>query len=434
MELIVVLAIITMLVGIGLGAYIRLSAERTFEGHATSVAELLSLGKVISQRTNSPVMVQCDPYENSVRVVRETTITLFRFEDVSGGTVTGTGGMEGLIKNAQSVAGYIGMGLEFGTQEGLKCSNSYVEFSSNYLLSPPGGLLIEAWIYPGDFNGERFKQLLGKTSEDEKENKTKTKEKDTFKKRYLEEHRFYIVELREAYYLRLTESYALEFGIVPEETAYPFRTRNGVIKANMWNHIVVRYEVDDLRIYVNGVNVSVFWVSDEYRMIPLYKMKESQRELTMPKRIPETDQPFYISAPGDSFYGVIDEVRIGAIAPVEEYVIPSSVHLMGTKKRIYFNAKGELDPYYHSSDEVVLLTDRFGYKPPPEEKGGFSEGGSLNAPPTPEQAEELKKEEEKQETDDRDSRMAILRVSASGEVSLSFMRWSEYFGGGKDEE
>ncbi|MCX7703253.1 MAG: LamG domain-containing protein [Planctomycetota bacterium] len=436
MELMTVLAIITILLGIGISFYATMGAERRFEGQSASVYNLLSLARAVSQTSNSPVVVQIDPYEGEAKILRETTVALFRFEDGESGTVLGTGSLEGAVRNARSVLGRIGMGLEFGTKEGLKCSESYVEVEPNYLLSPPGGLVIEAWIYPGDFKGDKFRQLVGKS--EEKEKRDNNKKKEPFKERYIKELRFFIVELYGSYYLRLTESYALEFAILPETSVFPFRTRNGVVQPNSWNHISVRYQKDDLRISVNGVEVSVFWVSDNYEMIPLYKMTKKQREEAMPERIPsipsDSGTKFYISAPGDSFYGIIDEVRIGAIAAVEEVSLPSNFHFVGTRTSIHFNAKGELDSYYHTSEVVVLMTDKFGYVPPPEEKYGFSEGGSLNAPPTFEEAEKIRIKEGSNEEAERDARVAVLRVSLSGEASLSFTRWVEYFGGKEDGE
>lgn len=431
-ELLAVLAILAILFGVFMGAYTRMSAERRFNSVATSTRNLIVFARSTAQTKRSPVTVHIDPYERKIRLFRETTITLFRFEETNG-EVNGTGGFIGTVENASQVTGVIGNGVEFGTKEGLKCSKSYIEIEPNYLLSPPGGILIEAWIYPGDFRGKRFRSLVEEeTYEEEKE-----QEEDgpvTFRERYEKEFRFIIVERPGSYYLRLTESYALEFGIEPETSVLPFRTRNGVVTPNMWNHIIIRYDTEEVRFFVNGILLSVFWINDDVKMIPFYAMKEEERERALPPKIPESEEALYISSPNDSFYGIIDEVRIAAITLMEEYQLPPTAHIVGTSQSIHFNGKGELDPYYHPSDVKVILTDRLNYEPPPEDKAGFSEEGALDAPPTPKDAEELEYEEEASRDEACEARIAVLSVTMSGEASLSFMRWEEYFERGEDYE
>ena len=427
-ELLAVLAIITILLGVFFGAYSRMSAERRFNSVATAVRNTLVLARSMAQSRRSPVTVRIDPFDNAVRTFRESTITLFRLED-AGEEVEGTGGFKGTVHNANPVTGVIGGALEFGTTEGLECSNSYVEVEPNYLLSPPGGIVLEAWIYPGNFRGKKFRSLIEEeTYEEEREEEQEKDEPVTFKERYEKEFRFIIIERSGSYYLRLTESYALEFGIEPETSVLPFRTRNSVVKPNMWNHILVSYDTEELRISVNGVSVSVFWVNDDVELIPLYKMNDAEIERALPPRIPESEEPLYISAPDDSFYGIIDEVRIGAITLMEEYSLPATAHLVGTERSIHFNRRGELDPFYHSSDVEIVVTDKMGYEPPPPEEAGFSEGGALDAPPTPEAAEEVRYDEKKTSADESyEPRIAVLRVTTAGETSLSLMRWYEFF-------
>jgi hypothetical protein len=397
------------------------------------------------------------PRENKIIAMGEKTVAQWQFEDAGvgsagSGETVGAYGIKGTVVNAYSVPGKTGFALQFGTGQGLNVQDSYVDCGSLPAFTPPAGIVIEAWIYPGDFRGSVYRELAGSTTENDSEGdkdeseeeleeraRRRAKNEISLKQKLDEEKRFIIVWKEGSYYLGLTINYALEFSFADPMNFYPLRTLDNVVTPNMWNHIMLRYSgaveypPDKVRIYVNNIPVTVLYADTShstFELVPVANVPKKYREDLLPSRLNVTESSLYISDPLDSFFGNIDDVRIGAVVDPEVRQI-SSAYLMGYPQTIFFDSQGRLDPERHPEDALVVLTEnprRWLPKPDEGDEDIYeSSGGGVSAPIS---SEEALKKVAREHTVRQKYRHAYITVNKYGKMYLEEVTEEET----KDEE
>ncbi len=445
-ELMVVVSIVALLLGLGISILSKLSYRWGFEASVMQAQSLIRGARNFSLTNETSSEVHIIPQENKIISMGEKTVAQWHFEDGSidsdgSGVVVGAYGISGTVTNAYSVPGRTGYALQFGTGQGLNIQDSYVDCGNNPAFMPPAGIVIEAWIYPGDFRGPIYKSLAkppenssdkgdADETEAEKEERARRRaENEISLKQKLDNEPYFVIMIKDgSYYLGLTINYALEFAFADTSNFYPLRTLDNVVTPGMWNHIMLRYSgaveypPDKVRIYVNGIPVTVMYVKtsgDTLALVPVENIPRKYWNDILPPQISITDSDLFISDPMYSFFGNIDDVRIGAVVDPEERKI-SSAYLMGYPQTIFFDSQGRLDPERHSDDALVVLTENpRRWLPNPddwEEDIWESSGGGVSAPIS---SEEALKKIAREHTVRQKYKHAYITVNKYGKMDLS---------------
>ena len=414
-EMMVVVSLISLLLGLGITVLARLSYRWGFEANIMRAQSIIRGARNFALTNEASSEVHIIPLENRIFALGEKTVAQWHFEEITTGSdggevVVGAFGMEGTVVNADPVLGKTGNGLEFGARDGLGIRDSYVDCGNLPAFTPPAGIVIDVWIFPGDFRGDRYKELVGDIEEEndfdesppdeeelEDEARRRAQNEITLKQKFEREQRFSVIYKEGSYFISLTGNYAIEFGFAEPSSFFPLRTMDNVVTPNMWNHVVLRYSAmieyppDKVRLYVNNVPVTVFYIKargSNYKLDPIANMPQDDRENILPAYLTETDSSLLISDTEESFYGAIDDLRIGAIVDPEIERLDSA-YLMGYPQVIYFDSQGRLDPERHESDVVVRLTENVLYKAPvPEEEETeyVSRSGGISSPVSAQEA------------------------------------------------
>ncbi|RKY14664.1 MAG: hypothetical protein DRP82_03545 [Planctomycetota bacterium] len=425
LELLVVILIIGMLMGIGVGVTVSLTRSQEFAATAASYRAFVVLAGAGARLTHSPTAIKAVPQQNRAFYLRTVETLFFRFEDLASGreTIYSAYGIPATCHNVFPTAGVVGVGAEFGTNPQLKLADSYISVAPGHIKNPAQGLYLSVWLYPGDFRSGRFLSLRREVTGEG------LPRWHNFRQMQENELRFAVVCRRDCFFLYLTESYALEFGFYNGENGY-FRTRCNVIRPNVWQLVEVAYDGAKLDMRVDGISLSVFYV-DEGQLVPLDCVGKEKLRRALPERVPVLQEPLTISAPAFSFYGAMDEVRVGGIV-VEQSFSPPNASLMhhpvigpetGYKPEwVHFGADGRLDPRYHATEAQLLLTNNPYYKPKkPVVFEAMRKGGVLSKPPDYEEFARKKREERATPQ----SKVALVRVLPSGAVLLEVYKWDE---------
>jgi len=436
-EMLVVISVVIFLLGMGVTVLSRLSYKWGYEANVMRAQSIIRSARNFSLTNEAASEVHIIPRENRVFTLGEKTVAQWHFEQASD-EVVGAFGITGQVYNANLVTGKVGNGLEFGTTDGLDLMDSYVDCGNLPRYTPPSGVIFDVWIYPGDFRGSRYKSLIGQIVEEsedeseldeeelEEEARRKAQSEMTLRRKFKEERRFSIIYKEGSYFINITENYALEFGFAEPTSFFPLRTVDNVLTPNMWNHIILRYSgtlqspPDKVRIYVNNVPLTVFFLEDagpDYKMESIANLEARKSEDMLPDRLNQTESNLFISDSEWSFYGIIDEVRIGAILDPEIEKLDAA-YLMGYPQVIYFDSQGRLDPERHEGDISVKLTENPLYRAPDPSKETdefISRGGGVTGLISAEEA--LKDLNKKQATIDI-FKHAIITINRYGRMTL----------------
>ena len=420
-ELLVVIALIVILIGIGVGVVLRIASGMPFEGVAARVRHLLMLASASAREHRCETCVHFDVRESRVRMLRRVNLLQFRFDDLADDAETTVGAhrVSAALTNVASAPGLIGTACEFGTDPSCELANSYAVIENVPFSSPAGGIFIDVWIYPGDFRGRRYLEVRKGVVEDAPDFSA------PFSERFEKELRFVILMRYGSFFLSLTESYALEVGFWEPKVRRPLRTRDGVVQPNRWQHVSLRYNLREVSLSVDGVELSLFKVTGDTRMVALSRLDAEEYEDLMPKQVPESDEPIFISSPEESFYGAIDEVRVDGYVADEEFVLPPGIRIMGEGGYVNFGPDGALDARYHGEDAEIEITNNVHYRPPEreDESDPFVSRFGLAAPPT---LDDLQENEAEPKKVSKGARVATIGVTLSGKSSLIIEGWSDY--------
>jgi prepilin-type N-terminal cleavage/methylation domain-containing protein len=449
-EMMVVITVIAILLAIGIGTLPRIVSGYGFESAVSEVDAVIHRARNFALQRQSRSAVCLNPGENTICAIGEKCVGLWHFEDADSRAAAGAFGLRGTGYNTFVTQGRFGSAREFGTEAKLNVRDSFIECGNSPTFTPPTGIVISAWIFPGDFGGDFFKSLVGaQKSAERRQSQIRKEDEITLKEKYLNEYRFAIVAKGSSYFLRLTQEYALEFGFVPDRDYYPFRTIDHVITPNRWNQVILRYSSafkkpqDRLKFYVDGIELSIFYIdtSGNWKVKPVAPqppdekgLPEKLAEEMLPERLEASFEPLTISSKEESFFGKIDEVCISALIEPELHTLKGA-RLMGYPQIVHFDAQGHLDSEYHDSPVTVMLTENSAYKPPAEEEEEnrfVSRGGGINEPPSLKEMPEKKPPRTaypstslpSTETQVANHRQAAITISTVGTGRVEFFRES----------
>jgi type II secretory pathway pseudopilin PulG len=450
-ELMAVVTIIAILLAIGIGTLPRLVSGYGFESAVSETDAVIRRARNFALQRQSRSTVHLNPGENTICAIGEAPVAQWHFEDSDSQTAAGAFGLHGKGYNTFVAQGKFGSAREFGTEAKLKARESFIDCGNSPTFTPPTGIVISVWIFPGDFKGDLFKTLAG-IQESPGRYGSKVQKEITLKGKYLNEYRFTIVAKGASYFLRLTEEYALEFGFLPDRDYYPFRTIDHVVTPNRWNHVTLRYSSafkkpqDRLKVYVDAIEQSIFYIDTigNWKAKPIAPqpdeegLSEKLAKEMLPDRLEASSEPLTISSKEESFFGKIDEVCIFALIEPEVHSLKSAA-LMGYPQIIHFDRQGHLDSEYHDSPVTVMLTENPAYKPPKEEeeKRDFvSRGGGIDEPPSMKEMEQKKQPRTSYPGTSLPSttaqatnyRQAAITISTGGTGRVEFSKESETTG------
>ncbi|MBN1417971.1 MAG: prepilin-type N-terminal cleavage/methylation domain-containing protein [Planctomycetes bacterium] len=328
LELLAVLAVLSLLGGIGAGVYAGMRGRYALPAASSHVAWTIRAARNFSLSAGVPSRVAVDPAEGTIEARGFETAAGWRFEDLGSPGVRITAGAvtEGAIGSRARVAGgievvrgKIGFAVAFG-------AGSYLDCGDLPRYAPPDGVAAEAWIYLAGAEGGTILRKEG------------------------------------SYSLAVTPSRAVEARI----GTFVARSAPEVVIPFRWTFISAVFDGERLEIAVDGM--ARRWEALDAEALETKGGRRSLRASRsrskgeakdepppLPSRVPLSTTPLTISSPDSPFPGAIDEVVLRAAAEPRRYRLPSEVRILGWRKTIQFNGRGELDPLIHAAPVRIVL-------------------------------------------------------------------------------
>ena len=319
-ELMVVLALMATLLGIGISMYANLGKQGLFS--ATTARVLSSINRVRNSSMSHPAALQVnagDPekgQENSIRGVEFVTMAATQFEppskeetriagalDRNADVPPGATFQDGVVGKAISLAG--GGALDFGNHPAYDATE---------------GVSIDIWVCPSTAGtGTLVKRGEGLG--------------------------LYLVRGGDGPSVRLELGFAaagVGVSTNPESTVMEtrkFEARSAVLPVGRWSRIVATYDR-------SAVTISI-----DVGRGPVEKLRERETAPLAPSR----KSNLYVGGGSDSsFKGLLDDLRIEGVLGENYEPFPPQVVVEGPTRRIRFLG-GRLDPAYHSRPEHLVL-------------------------------------------------------------------------------
>lgn len=390
LELLVVLAIVSILMGIGMGVLKRLGKRNELEATTAAVRALMRRARASAQEEHWGALVEVDAARAELRARLRSTITRFRFDGVGGPnsqgqgvrrdpvtggaapededgqpvpyTIAGSKGFEMVVERAEECVARQGNGLGFGAE----CAWGLVE--DQPILSPQEGIYAELYVYLGRLEDalheERPQRLPSKEERYARAGDTHR----TYAQRWVKYDRndpptFNIVRKGQAWGLAVTIDYELEAWVTgplgDSQVTWVGRTKPGTLAPERWYRLAFAFDGERARVIVDG--------------IPRHAIPLERRE-ALPERLMRDPAPLTVSDshPDRGLFGVIDELVVGTIVSSERLKIPDDVLIFTPDDTVAFDLLGQLDPVRHAQPVTIWLTDA------PEAMAAL-------APPEPEQ-------------------------------------------------
>lgn len=379
LELLIVIAIVMTLLGMGIGVVAKLGRRNELEATTNSVRALVRRARNAAREERAPAIVEIDTTEGEVRAQTRETLTLFRFEsdqlsgmisfaqtdDGSAGTaakaklteyeVRGSYGILGRVVGADSTDGRLGSALEF------RRPGACVMIPDRPSLSPIEGIAVEAWILPS-----KLEDAIPKKTDDREtrgpDHEKRIKEAGTpptgtpiRSYQFWDKHPddpplFTVLRKGRAFEVAVTANYALQLAVTGPigktggETTYVARSEDMAVRPDKWARIALAFDGRELSCSVDGIRRS---------LLPV-KGNETQ-----PERLVRDRSPLCFSDPDPdrAFAGLIDEVKLSGILRSERVAIPKNIALLAPTTEIAFDSLGGLDALRHAEPVVFWLSD-----------------------------------------------------------------------------
>lgn len=398
LELLVVIVIISLIAGLGAGAYQVVRRNFALEAAAGRLQGVIRAARNAAVLTGIPTAAVVDPVSRTAFAVGFEPVGEWSFEPVPEDldAELGLGAYEN--RGASEIPdGKVGRALRFGNPPGAQ-SGSWIDCGRKPAFDVRAAVHCEAWVrYPavrsepvrrsasGPVRGtaHRAAEILPAAA---------------------------ILEKRGAYFLGLAPDGALE-GAIGD---YRMRTKPGAVSPDRWVHVALQYDGRSLELRVDGVPRAAESVSEDGSPLP----RGSSR---LPETVPITAAPVTISSPDRPFFGDVDEVRLAGAAELVEYQLDASMHILGWKKVIRFDRRGHLDPKFHTGDVRIVIVEPVREENPERAKTGMYVDYSLtfdewlerwDDPPPLREAEE----ERRLEAGFPNSRKVVVEVEKLGVV------------------
>ncbi|MHC4662975.1 MAG: pilus assembly FimT family protein [Planctomycetota bacterium] len=360
MELLVVMSLIMVLLGLGVGMFMRLRKSYAFPAEVSLLRTVIRKARNFALTKGVGATVVIDPWRNEARACGIRTSGYWSFDtETAGGAgpaASGAYGYDGTLSGVNWIYGAFGGAYDF--PDG---ADAYIEVEDPGagIFDDVTGIHISLWVKPAD-----LKAIM---ASEEGEDGEPVEEVDLAP--------FTLIAKQPSYCLSILEDFSLEFSVSSEHNR--IRTRPGIVFPNRWNKIEVTYdgrienELDRLRIIANGIECfelyafvlgpKVYFRSPE----GISEIDGDKISKMMPDRVPRTEQPLTISSGSGlvSFVGAIDEVSVSVVVS-DEVVRFSEGRLKGHLQEIHFDKRGRLDSAYHNEPVFIQITNDEFYKPP----------------------------------------------------------------------
>lgn len=318
-ELMVVLALMATLMGIGISMYANLGKQGVFS--ATSARVLAAINRVRNSSMTHPAALQVnagDPdkgQEISVRGVEFVTMAASQCEPPAEGETVLQGALDRnatLPPGASFQDGVIGKAI-------VLAGGGALDFGNHPAYDATEGVCVDVWVNPaagGAGTIVRRGDGLG----------------------------LYLTRGSEGPGIRFELSFvSTGTGTTPSESATPdsrkFEARGAVVPVGRWSRIVATYDR------------SAVTISLDTGRGPVEKLRERETAPLAPSRKAD----LYVGGSSEgSFRGAIDDLRIEGVLGEAYEPFPPQVQVEGPTRRIRFLG-GKLDPAYHTRPEVLVL-------------------------------------------------------------------------------
>jgi prepilin-type N-terminal cleavage/methylation domain-containing protein len=384
-EMLVVIAIASTLMSIGVGVFLSLRGRNELEATTNAARALVRRARNAAREERAPALVELDSTLGEMRAATRETLTLFRFEsDQCDGAppppsaddppqvgkeppppeweVKGSFSIQGHVFGADSVDGKLGQGLEF------KRKGSYVSIPDRPSLSPIEGVALEMWIQPAKLEAEIAKKEDDKSTEAKLLKRIEEAGKPPCPTpprayQYWAKHEndpplFSVVRKGSAFEVAITADYAVQVAVsgvysggpgasrTRTDVTYIARTENFAVRPEKWARLQFAFDGSELSCAVDGIRRA------------LEPVKECV-DTPLPERLVRDRSPLIFSDPDPerAFAGLLDEVKLQGVIRSERLKIPKNIALLAPMPEIHFDALGQLDPLRHAEPVVFWLTD-----------------------------------------------------------------------------
>lgn len=297
LELLVVISILGVLLGLGVGVYGSLATPDVLA--AGRIRDALRAARLLAQREGAPSSVIVDPGRGEVYALGLHAAGNWHFEDDAG---TGWPVPARHAPESLEPAGVLGSALRIREDGELLIPDLPPSTES------PDGFGVECWFRP------------------EAEPRPMT-----------------LLERPGLWALRLDDENQLEVSLWLDAKAGPEELRRTLPEAHLppdrFTCVAVVFDGRTLQVDVDG------------------RRSGEDTRLTAPRRMaPATRVPLRAGDGLQRFRGLIDELRLSAVAAEQHGPLPAEVHLLGEPRVLHLDPQGRLDPDFHGAAEDLAFT------------------------------------------------------------------------------
>ncbi|MCA8921509.1 MAG: prepilin-type N-terminal cleavage/methylation domain-containing protein [Planctomycetes bacterium] len=383
-ELLVVVAIVGVLATITVGVLRRVGTSSSLDATAHAVRSLLRRARNSALEERYPCVVYLDAARGRIGAQLKTSTTRFRFEGVAAQPdpsdddaapsprdpdelfeLEGSRGVRMTVERGGAFAGRFGQGLGFNRDDPEESCWAWIEHRP--LLNPQEGVYVSCWLLLGNLDEtlhERPPRYSARKEEAEFARSGEPAEPYAARDVDFDDRdppRYTVVRKGASYAFSVTANYELELVLRGDDRTYVTRTRPGTLVPQQWYEVSAAYDGLRVQLRVNGI---------PREHLPLAGKDK------LPEHLDVDRAPLSVSDshPRRAFYGVIDELELGALVRSEEVELPLDVELASPTEQVVFDFMGELDAAVHAEPIAIYLTNA---TPAPEGgAGGGAEAGT----------------------------------------------------------
>ena len=369
-ELLVTIAIVAVIMGMSVAALRRAGTKDEIVATQQAVRALFRRARNAAREERYAVTVEIDPEASELRAYQKTTVTQFHLEagvevpseaqivlgdvppprQVVQARFEGAKGFELYCEEATPVAGKVGQGLLFEKCAPEGAAWAWVEHRP--ALMPREGVHFGCWLYLGDLSQRLYERrsqeprspgnlAYERAGKPWREAPPRLEQFDPSDPPY-----FVIARKGRSFGLAVTADYELEVGLTGElngaEVTFVSRTRPHTLRPDRWYRLELGFDGREVRIVVDGIGRQHLPVPGGEKL-PATLLRD-----TAPLSLSDPD-------PRRALFGVIDEVRLGAIVSSTRVLIPRDITLIAAESRLQFDLLGQLDPAVHAEPFVLYL-------------------------------------------------------------------------------
>lgn len=283
-ELVVVLAILGIVAGIGMALLSGSGAQIGMKASLREIVSLLSYARATSSRVSAVCWIAIDPETGRLKFGRKQPMATWHFETLDlpqSATASRADAVPSLTQQTPGITGILGRGLVF-TKGATLVLDDVDPFS------PDQGTLVEFWLLPRGAHDEE-QIVLDKAGE-------------------------YRVWLNEK--LQLCSRFA----------GGPPRVHPVALVAQRWNRILA----------------ARYWGKDVLEVNRYREAWEAEGE-----KLPDLDSPVVLGSRSEPFWGILDELEVSALVVEQELELPPGVRIVRAPREIVFGS-GRLDAEVHA--------------------------------------------------------------------------------------